>query len=224
MPQERPMSPTPTAPDEPFALRWLQQPILPVVVVDEVAQGLDVAAGLEEGGLNQIEITLRTPQSLRALEAVARQFPRMRVAVGTVRCAADLRAARDAGATLAISPGFTPALAAAAAAIDLPWVPGVATASEVMMAHEAGFRALKFFPAMAAGGPAALGGIASALQDLRFVPTGGVRVDALAPWKALPCVAAVGGTWLTTAHEPGAAGRATLAARSRAALAAWAAA
>ncbi len=212
------------ATDEPFALRWLRQPILPVVVVDEVAAGLDIAAGLAEGGLDQIEITLRTPQSLRALAAVARQFPRMRVAVGTVRSAADLRAAREAGATLAISPGFTPALAAAAAATDLPWVPGVATASEVMLAHEAGCRVLKFFPALAAGGPAALGGIASALQDLRFVPTGGVRVDALAPWKALPCVAAVGGTWLTNGLEPGAAGRATLAARTRAALAAWASA
>ena len=219
------MSPaSPAATDEPFALQWLRQPILPVVVVDDVAAALDIAGGLQDGGLDQIEITLRTPQSLRALEAVARQFAPMRVAVGTVRHATDLRAARDAGATLAISPGFTPALAAAAAAIGLPWVPGVATASEAMMAHEAGCRVLKFFPAMAAGGPAALGGIASALQDLRFVPTGGVRVDALGAWKALPCVAAVGGTWLTTALEPGGAGRATLVARTREALAAWAAA
>jgi 2-dehydro-3-deoxyphosphogluconate aldolase/(4S)-4-hydroxy-2-oxoglutarate aldolase len=215
--------PTPDQLDA-FALEWLQQPILPVVVVDEVAQALDIAAGLQEGGLSQIEITLRTPQSLKALEAVARRFPQMRVAVGTVRSAADFRAARNAGATLAISPGFTHGLAAAAAAIGLPWVPGVATASEAMMAHEAGHRALKFFPAVAAGGPAALSGIASALQDLRFVPTGGVRAETLGPWKALPCVAAVGGTWLTNALEPGAAGRAALAARAREALAAWAAA
>jgi 2-dehydro-3-deoxyphosphogluconate aldolase/(4S)-4-hydroxy-2-oxoglutarate aldolase len=205
-----------------FALQWLQQPILPVVVVDDVAQGLDIAAGLAEGGLQQIEITLRTPAALQALEAVAKAFPTMRLSAGTVRGPADLRAARDAGATLAISPGFTPALAAAASALDMPWMPGVATASEVMMAHESGWRVLKFFPAMAAGGPGALGGIASALSDLRFVPTGGVRVDTLGAWKALPCVAAVGGTWLTTALEPGAAGRATLARRTREALAAWA--
>jgi 2-dehydro-3-deoxyphosphogluconate aldolase/(4S)-4-hydroxy-2-oxoglutarate aldolase len=209
---------------EPFAVQWLRQPILPVVVVDEVAAGLDAAAGLQEGGLMQIELTLRTPQSLPALEAVARRFPQMRVAVGTVRSAADLRAARDAGATLAISPGFTPALAAAAATIGLPWVPGVATASEAMMAHEGGHRVLKFFPALAAGGPAALGAIAAALQGLRFVPTGGVRIDALAPWKALPCVTAVGGTWLTAGIERGAGGRSALAARAREALAAWAAA
>jgi 2-dehydro-3-deoxyphosphogluconate aldolase/(4S)-4-hydroxy-2-oxoglutarate aldolase len=93
-----------------------------------------------------------------------------------------------------------------------------------MMAHEAGCRLLKFFPAHAAGGPAALGAIAAALQGLRFVPTGGVRVDALAPWKALPGVIAVGGTWLTAGLERGAGGRATLAARAREALAAWAAA
>jgi 2-dehydro-3-deoxyphosphogluconate aldolase/(4S)-4-hydroxy-2-oxoglutarate aldolase len=220
------MDDTPHAPTVPAdnVLQWLQQPILPVVVVDDIAHGLDIAAGLEDGGLRQIEITLRTPSALKTLEAVARAFPAMRLAAGTVRNAADLRAARDAGATLAISPGFTPSLAAAASALDMPWMPGVATASEVMMAHEAGWHVLKFFPAMAAGGPAALGGIASALRGLRFVPTGGVRVDALAGWKALPCVAAVGGTWLTTDLDAGAAGRVTLARRTRDALAAWVAA
>jgi 2-dehydro-3-deoxyphosphogluconate aldolase / (4S)-4-hydroxy-2-oxoglutarate aldolase len=203
------------------AQQWLAQPILPVVVIENAQEGLWVAEGLQKGGINQIEITLRTAGALDAIEAIAKDFPQMRLSAGTIRSADDFRRASDVGATLFISPGFTPALAKAANEQNLCWVPGVATASEVMMAHEAGFNVLKFFPAMAAGGPSALGGIASALSGIRFVPTGGVKVDTLAQWKALPCVVGVGGTWLVTGLTKDAAGCKALAQRAAEALAAW---
>jgi 2-dehydro-3-deoxyphosphogluconate aldolase / (4S)-4-hydroxy-2-oxoglutarate aldolase len=203
------------------ALQWLSQPILPVVVVENAAEGLWVAEGLTEGGIHQIEITLRTAGALDAIAAIAREFPQMRLSAGTIRSADDFKRAHEAGATLFISPGFTSALAQAAHDQKLIWVPGVATASEVMMAHEAGFNVLKFFPAMAAGGPSALSGIASALGGIRFIPTGGVKVDTLSQWKAIACVAGVGGTWLTTGLSKDAAGAAELAKRSAEALAAW---
>jgi 2-dehydro-3-deoxyphosphogluconate aldolase / (4S)-4-hydroxy-2-oxoglutarate aldolase len=203
------------------ALQWLTQPILPVVVVENAAEGLWVAEGLSQGGIHQIEITLRTAGALDAIAAIAREFPQMRLSAGTIRSSDDFKRAQEAGATLFISPGFTPALARAAHDQKLIWVPGVATASEVMMAHEAGFNLLKFFPAMAAGGPSALSGIASALGGIRFIPTGGVKVDTLGQWKAIPCVVGVGGTWLTTGLTKDAAGSAELARRSAEALAAW---
>ncbi len=205
-------------------LDWLAQPVLPVVVVDNASQGLWTAEALLAGGLNQIEITLRTQGAVEAIAAIAKAFPTMRLSAGTIRSADDFKRAHDAGAQLFISPGFTPALAKAAQEQHLCWIPGVATASEVMMANEAGHRVLKFFPAMAAGGPSALGGIASALRDIRFIPTGGVKVDSLGVWKALPCVAGVGGTWLTTGLAHDAQGASTLAERAQQSLAAWAAA
>jgi 2-dehydro-3-deoxyphosphogluconate aldolase / (4S)-4-hydroxy-2-oxoglutarate aldolase len=203
------------------ALQWLSQPILPVVVVENAAEGLWVAEGLTKGGIHQIEITLRTAGALDAISSIAREFPQMRLSAGTIRSADDFKRAHEAGATLFISPGFTSALAQAAHDQKLVWVPGVATASEVMMAHEAGFNVLKFFPAMAAGGPSALSGIASALGGIRFIPTGGVKIDTLSQWKAIPCVAGVGGTWLTTGLSKDAVGATELAKRSTEALAAW---
>ncbi len=205
-------------------LDWLAQPVLPVVVVDTVSQGLWTAEALLAGGIDQIEITLRTQGAVDAIAAIAKAFPAMRLSAGTIRSADDFKRAHDAGAQLFISPGFTPSLAKAAQDQRLCWIPGVATASEVMMANEAGHKVLKFFPAMAAGGPSALGGIASALRDIRFIPTGGVKVDNLGVWKALPCVAGVGGTWLTTGLAYDAQGARTLTERAQHALTAWAAA
>jgi 2-dehydro-3-deoxyphosphogluconate aldolase / (4S)-4-hydroxy-2-oxoglutarate aldolase len=203
------------------AQTWLQQPILPVVVVDNAEQGLSVAHALKNGGIHQIEITLRTKGALEAISAIAKEFPDMRLSAGTIRSEQDFQNASNAGAQLFISPGFTLKLAQAALKHKLLWVPGVATASEVMMAHEEGFHTLKFFPAMAAGGPTALAGLASALQGIHFIPTGGVKVDALAPWKAIQCVTAVGGTWLTAGLVHDEAGRKVLTQRCHDALAAW---
>jgi 2-dehydro-3-deoxyphosphogluconate aldolase/(4S)-4-hydroxy-2-oxoglutarate aldolase len=201
---------------------WLRQGILPVVVVEDEVAGLRIAEALCEGGLNQIEVTLRTAGALKAIEAIAKQYPDMQLSVGTVRTADDIRRAKDAGATLFISPGFTPSLAQAALALNVQWVPGVATASEIMMAHEAGFRTLKFFPAVPAGGAKALAGLSSALgSDLSFVPTGGVTVATLKDWKAIPTVRAVGGTWLTQGLLGDAASHTLLVERVREALQAW---
>ncbi|MBA3480032.1 MAG: keto-deoxy-phosphogluconate aldolase, partial [Lautropia sp.] len=133
---------------------------------------------------------------------------------------------RSAGATLCVSPGFTPALAAAMKEQGMPWVPGVATAGEVMRACEAGYSLLKFFPAMAAGGPPALQAIASALRPARngnldFIPTGGVTLANLTAWKALGCVAAVGGSWLAPDSLVISRAHASIVAATREALAAW---
>ena len=211
-------------PESPSA--WLVAPVLPVVVVEDQDAALFVADAFQEAGLQQIEITVRTPASLQALEAVATRFPAMKVAAGTVLEPAQVAAARNAGATLCVSPGFTPALAQAMQAQSMPWVPGVATAGEVMRACEAGFSLLKFFPAMAAGGPAALQAIASALRparkgDLDFIPTGGVTLANLKSWKATGCVAAVGGTWLAKESLVISRAKAGIVAATREALACW---
>jgi 2-dehydro-3-deoxyphosphogluconate aldolase/(4S)-4-hydroxy-2-oxoglutarate aldolase len=211
-------------PETPSA--WLVAPVLPVVVVDDPQAALFVAGAFQEAGLQQIEITLRTPASLQALEAVAARFPAMRVAAGTVLDAAQVGAVRDAGATLCVSPGFTPALADAMRTRSMPWIPGVATAGEVMQACEAGYSLLKFFPAVAAGGPPALKAIASALRPARggaldFIPTGGVTLANMNDWQALGCVPAVGGTWLAGESLINNRNHAGIVAATREALARW---
>lgn len=205
---------------------WLIAPILPVVVVDDADAALFIAGAFLEAGLNQIEITLRSAGSLAALAAVARRFPMMKVAAGTVLQAAQVAAVKDAGATLCVSPGFTPGLAQAMKAHLMPWVPGVATAGETMRACEAGFSLLKFFPAMAAGGPQALQAIGGALAparngELAYIPTGGVSLDNLMAWKATGLVVAVGGTWLARDSFVASRAQAAIVNATREALAAW---
>lgn len=205
---------------------WLVAPILPVVVVEDIDSARFIAEGFLEGGLNQIELTLRSPIALEAMAAICREFPTLKMAAGTILRPEQVTQAQSAGATLLVSPGYTDALATATARAGIPWVPGVATASEVMRATDAGLSLLKFFPAMAAGGPPALSGIASAIRaarggDLSFIPTGGVTPQNVTLWKAVPGVVAAGGTWLTRDTVVKARDRATLVQTVRAALAAW---
>lgn len=205
---------------------WLRAPIVPVVVVDDVDTACFISESLLEAGLAQIEITLRSPIALAAIERVAREFPEMRVAAGTVLAASQVREVAQAGATLCISPGFTEALHQATRAESMPWIPGVATASEVMRACDAGLSLLKFFPARAAGGPAALGAIAAAIRPALggrpdFIPTGGIDASNLAAWKALGCVPAVGGSWLTPDVSVLARDRTAIVTATRDALAIW---
>lgn len=212
----------------PNASAWLKAPILPVVVVDSVEQGLGIAEGLLAGGIAQIEITLRTAAALDAMRAIAKEFPEMGLSAGTVLTVEQFDQAADAGATLFISPGLTEKLAEYAIQKGLNWVPGVATASETMRAVELGYRTLKFFPAMAAGGPKALAGITAPISGLNIVPTGGVTVENLKDWKAISAVKACGGTWLTAGlnqyeTDHGAIAP-VVAERSKQAIAAWAAA
>lgn len=177
---------------------WLQAPILPVVVVQSESQALAIAEGLQTGGINQIEVTLRTDSALASIKAIAHEYPEMALSVGSVLTPTQFDQASQAGATLFISPGLTEQLAQYALEQKYFWVPGVATASEALRASELGFKTLKFFPAMAAGGPKALAGISAPLTGLSYIPTGGVTIDNLSQWKQIDSVIACGGTWLTS--------------------------
>jgi 2-dehydro-3-deoxyphosphogluconate aldolase/(4S)-4-hydroxy-2-oxoglutarate aldolase len=180
-----------------FADVLAKQRIVAVVTLERVEHALPVVDALDGGGVRVIEITLRSDVALAAIEAVAKARPAAIVGAGTARDAHSVRAARDAGARFVVSPGFTPALHAAAVRAALPWLPGVATASEILLARDAGHTLLKFFPAEAAGGPRALRAFGGVFPEIAFCPTGGVTVDNLRGYLELPNVACVGGTWLT---------------------------
>jgi 2-dehydro-3-deoxyphosphogluconate aldolase/(4S)-4-hydroxy-2-oxoglutarate aldolase len=171
-------------------------PVMPVVTIDDAAHAVPLARALVAGGVRAIEITLRTAAGLEAIRAIAREVPEAVPGAGTVLTAADLRAAADAGARFAVSPGATPSLIAAAAQGPLPFLPGIATASELMQLLEAGFSAAKFFPAAPAGGVAALQALAGPFPQVRFCPTGGVDPESAPRYLALPSVLCVGGSWL----------------------------
>jgi 2-dehydro-3-deoxyphosphogluconate aldolase/(4S)-4-hydroxy-2-oxoglutarate aldolase len=175
------------------------QRVVAVVTIERATDALPLADALCAGGVRVIEITLRSDAARSAIEAVAKARPEVVVGAGTVRDARSLRAARDAGAQFAVSPGFTPALHAAAAAAALPWLPGVATASEILLAQEAGHALLKFFPSEALGGTRALRAFGAVFPEVGFCPTGGVTADNLRSYLELPNVVCVGGTWLAPA-------------------------
>lgn len=186
---------TPTQP----ALPAFTSRVVPVIALHDVAQAVPLAHALLAGGIDVMEITLRTPQGLAAIEAVARAVPAMCVGAGTVTRATEVQQVRDAGATFALSPGCTPAVVAAVATARLPFVPGVMTPSEVMAARDHGFALMKLFPAAQAGGLAMLQALGGPLADVRFCPTGGISLANLGQFLALPNVAMVGGSWLTPA-------------------------
>jgi 2-dehydro-3-deoxyphosphogluconate aldolase/(4S)-4-hydroxy-2-oxoglutarate aldolase len=169
---------------------------VPVVEIDNVAHAVPLAHALLAGGVDVIEITLRTAAAITAIEAIARADLPISLAAGTVLNAAQLSACGDAGARFAISPGASPALLLSGTKSQIPLVPGVATASEAMTAAEHGYTLLKLFPAQAAGGVPLLKALAGPLPDLRFVPTGGIDAANAAQFLALPNVRAVGGSWL----------------------------
>ena len=172
-------------------------PVVPVVIVDDLAYAVPMARALVAGGIRSIEVTLRTPCALDAIRAIAHEVEGAVVGVGTVLDAAQLEAARVAGARFAVSPGVSPKLLDAADASELPLLPGVATAGEAMSLLERGYRHLKLFPAVPVGGAKLLASLASPLPQLRFCPTGGIKPGNAAEFLALPNVACVGGSWLT---------------------------
>ena len=171
-------------------------PVIPVLTVRDAADGVAQARALVAGGLPAIEVTLRTPGALAAIAAIRREVPGAVTGAGTVIDEATFQAALEAGASFIVSPGTPPRLAAALAASPVPVLPGCATASEAMALMEHGFRALKFFPAEAAGGAAYLASLAGPLPDLRFCPTGGVTAEKARGYLALGNVVCVGGTWM----------------------------
>ncbi len=174
-------------------------PVIPVVTISDAAHAVPLAKALVRGGIRVVEVTLRTAAALKAIEAIAKDVPEMLLGIGTVLKASDLDDAARAGAAFAISPGSNPALLAAARGGPLPFLPGVATPSEIMQAVEAGFDHLKFFPAAVFGGTDALKAFAGPFPSLRFCPTGGISADNAARYLALPNVVCVGGSWLTPA-------------------------
>ena len=171
--------------------------VIPVIAIDDLAHAVPLARALVAGGIRVLEVTLRTAHGLPAIRLIAEQVPQAIVGVGTLTQPEEFAAARDAGAVFGVSPGLTPALIAAAKSSGLPLLPGVMTPSEVMAAREQGFRQLKLFPAMQAGGVGMLNAISGPLGDIMFCPTGGISVETAPQFLALKNVACVGGSWLT---------------------------
>ena len=170
---------------------------MPIVTLDDAAHAAPLAQALLAGGIDVMEITLRTPAALDCIRAIAAAAPAMLLGAGTIRTPDDIEAALSAGAQFLVTPGLTPKLTTALQASGAPAWPGVATLSEAMAAAEAGFTALKLFPAEAAGGVNTLKAFAGPVADLKFCPTGGVSLANMAEYLKLPNVACVGGSWLT---------------------------
>lgn len=174
-------------------------PVIPVIVIERVADALPLARALVRGGLPVFEITLRTAAAMDAVRAIVAGVPDAIVGVGSVIDPAQFVASRDAGARFAVSPGATAELDAAALAAGMPWLPGAQTASEVLALRARGRRFLKLFPAASSGGVSHLRALGGPIPDVRFCPTGGVTPENAREYLALPNVACVGGSWLAPA-------------------------
>ncbi|MGE3066835.1 MAG: bifunctional 4-hydroxy-2-oxoglutarate aldolase/2-dehydro-3-deoxy-phosphogluconate aldolase [Hyphomicrobiaceae bacterium] len=183
-----------------FAAALKRARIVPVLTVDTPAQAVPLARALAAGGLATLEVTLRTPAALEALAAMAREVTGVTLGAGTVRDPGQGDAAIAAGAKFLVSPGMTPRLLEAAQGWRVPFLPGVATASEAMALADLGYRVLKFFPAEPSGGLAKLKALAQPLADIRFCPTGGISAGNVAAYLAAPNVVAVGGSWMAPAN------------------------
>ena len=176
-----------------------QVPVVPVVVLHDVAHAVPVARALVEGGVPVIELTLRTPEALACIEAIATEVPEILVGAGTIVAPGQARDAQAAGAQFLVSPGTTPTLACAMQATGLRHLPGAATVSEVLALLEMGYTDMKLFPAEASGGVGFLRAIGAPVPQARFCPTGGVTAASAASYLALANVGCVGGSWLTPA-------------------------
>jgi 2-dehydro-3-deoxyphosphogluconate aldolase/(4S)-4-hydroxy-2-oxoglutarate aldolase len=176
-------------------------PIMAVVVIEDAASAPNLARALLAGGVRSIEITLRTPVALEAIRRIAGEVEGVLVGAGTVLTPAELQACAAAGATFAVSPGATTALLDAGRDGPIPYLPAVATASEIMEGLARGYRAFKAFPASVIGGVAALKAFHGPFAEVRFCPTGGITADTAKDYLALPNVACVGGSWLTPGEK-----------------------
>ncbi len=195
--------------------------IVPVIALDDAAAALPLADALIEGGLPVAEITFRTTAARATIEAMARHRPDMLVGAGTVLTEEQVDQAQAAGAGFALAPGLDVAVLAHAAKVGLPFAPGIMTPTDLQAALRFGCAMVKFFPAMPAGGPSMLKAIAApyAQTGVGFNPTGGVTMDNLSDWLALPEVRAVGGTWIATRADIAAGNWARITANAKAAVA-----
>jgi 2-dehydro-3-deoxyphosphogluconate aldolase/(4S)-4-hydroxy-2-oxoglutarate aldolase len=171
-------------------------PVVPVLSIERLEDAVPLARALVEGGLRVLEVTLRTGVARPAIERIAREVPDAIVGAGTVLRPDDLTSVANAGAQFAIAPGATQALYDAAANVAIPFLPAIATASELMRGFDAGYARFKFFPAEAAGGVAALQSFAGPFAQARFCPTGGIDAAKASAYLALPNVITVGGSWM----------------------------
>ena len=194
-------------------------PVMPVIVIDDSSKAVPLAQALIDGGIRTIEITLRTPAALESIRAVADACPDILIGAGTVTNEALATSARDAGARFLVSPGTTDAVIKCAADAGLPLLPGAASVSEIMRLMDAGFSAIKFFPAAAAGGPSLVKSLASPLAGLQVCPTGGISLDSARDWLSLPNVPCVGGSWIAPQTMISAGDFRTITANARAAAA-----
>jgi len=174
-------------------------PVIPVLIIDDLAHAAPLAQALCAGGLKVLEVTLRTPVALAAIEAMRKAAPDAIIGVGTLSKPEDFQQAERAGAMFGVSPGLTAELAHASRTVNFPLLPGVMTASEVIAARLQGFDALKLFPAMQAGGIGMLKALASPFSDVLFCPTGGITRETAPEFLSLPNVACVGGSWVAPA-------------------------
>ncbi|TQI75955.1 2-keto-3-deoxy-phosphogluconate aldolase [Bosea sp. AK1] len=173
--------------------------VIPVVVIEDASRAVDLAHALVAGGIDVVEVTLRRPTAMEALAAIAKSVPKALAVAGTVVTPAQAQQVKDAGAQAVVSPGFSESVDEALRKAGLPWLPGVATASDCMRAVAAGRTIAKFFPAEQAGGPPALKALSGPFPQMTFCPTGGVGLKNLADYLALPQVICVGGSWLVPA-------------------------
>jgi 2-dehydro-3-deoxyphosphogluconate aldolase/(4S)-4-hydroxy-2-oxoglutarate aldolase len=169
---------------------------VPVIVLTDPAQAVPLAHALLEGGIDVMEITLRSASGLAGIESVAKRVPQMHVGAGTVTRAIEMKQVLQAGARFALSPGLTPELHQAAQDSGLPFIPGAMTPSEVMQARDWGYVTVKLFPAAQVGGLSMVKALAGPLGDVRLCPTGGISADNLAEFLRQPNVSMVGGSWL----------------------------
>jgi 2-dehydro-3-deoxyphosphogluconate aldolase / (4S)-4-hydroxy-2-oxoglutarate aldolase len=174
--------------------------IVAIVTIDDVAHAAPLAQALSDGGVMSIEVTLRTPAALGAIESIRTKVPKACVAAGTVLTPDDVKSAERAGSLFFVSPGASPRLIEAMEQSDVPWLPGAASASEAMSLFERGYRLQKFFPAEAAGGIDFLRSLAAPLPKIKFCPTGGIRAQTAANYLGLPNVICIGGSWLSPAN------------------------
>jgi 2-dehydro-3-deoxyphosphogluconate aldolase/(4S)-4-hydroxy-2-oxoglutarate aldolase len=176
-------------------------PVIPVITIDDAAQAVPLARALVAGGLRVVEITLRTSAAIEAAHAIITEVPDAIVGIGTVLTPDDYERAAKLGAAFAISPGMSINLLDAAKAGELPFAPGIQTASDLMACVTRGFELVKFFPAVPAGGLAALDALSGPFPNVRFCPTGGINAGNAAQWLAHKKVVAIGGSWVAPSAD-----------------------
>lgn len=174
--------------------------LVPVLVINNAQTASDLARCLQDGGIGALEITLRTPAALSALETIANSVEGMLLGAGSIRQAGQLESVKNAGASFAVSPGATETLVNAAKKLAMPFVPGAVTPSEMLALYEKGYTLQKFFPAELSGGASLLKAVAAPMPELRFFPTGGINATLVTEYSKLPNVVSIGGSWFAPAE------------------------